>query len=63
MATNNTTAKAKTYIVKVKNNPDFCGIGAGGVQFSYGEAKVKSERMVAWFREHKGYTVEEAKAE
>lgn len=56
------TAKtvAKGYIVKVKNNPNFCGQGAGGVQFANGEAKVTSERMAAWFKEHEGYEVTKA---
>ena len=58
-----TAKKNNGYIVKVKNNPDFCGIGAGGVQFANGEAKVTSDRMAAWFREHEGYEVTEAKAE
>lgn len=55
--------KAKRYIVKVKNNPEFCGIGAGGVQFSNGEAKVTSERMASWFKEHNGYEVQEEEVE
>lgn len=53
--------KEKQYIVTVKNNPNFCGIGAGGVQFANGEATKVSERMAAWFREHDGYDVKEAK--
>lgn len=48
------------YIVKVKNNPSFCGIGAGGVQFANGEAHITSDRMAEWFREHNGYEVTEA---
>lgn len=63
MATQTTTKKNNGYIVKVKNNPDFCGIGAGGVQFANGKAKVTSDRMAAWFKEHDGYEVTEAKAE
>lgn len=51
--------KAAEYIVRVNNNENFCGIGAGGVQFANGKATVTSERMANWFREHKGYTVEE----
>lgn len=47
----------KSYIVKVKDNPDYCGIGAGGVQFANGQAVIESERMAAWFREHEGYIV------
>lgn len=50
----------KNYIVKVKNNPSFCGIGAGGVQFANGEAHITSDRMAEWFREHNGYEVTEA---
>lgn len=50
---------AKKYLVQVTNNPAYCGIGAGGVQFANGQAVIESVRMVAWFREHKGYTVTE----
>ncbi len=50
---------AKQYTITVENNPNFCGIGAGGVQFAYGKAAVDSERMANWFRKHKGYKVEE----
>lgn len=50
-------AQPKGYAVKVKNNPAFCGIGAGGVQFANGEAHIASDRMAAWFREHDGYEV------
>jgi len=53
-------AQDKGYIVKVKSNPAFCGIGAGGVQFANGEAHVTSERMAEWFREHNGYEVTKA---
>ena len=52
-------AKVKTYTVKVQGNPDFCGKGAGGVQFANGTAVNVSERMANWFKEHKGYDVEE----
>ena len=55
------TKKEKTYIVKVKNNKEFCGKGAGGIQFANGKAENVSERMAQWFREHEGYTVEEMK--
>lgn len=51
--------KAESWMVKVDNNPKYCGIGAGGVQFANGQAVIKSERMAAWFREHNGYTVTE----
>lgn len=46
------------WTVKVKNNPDFCGIGAGGVQFANGRAETTSGRMAEWFREHEGYEVD-----
>ena len=46
------------YTVTVKNNPTFCGKGAGGVQFANGKAEVDSDRMAQWFKTHPGYTVE-----
>lgn len=49
--------KTASWLVKVKNNPGFCGIGAGGIQFANGKAMVSSERMAEWFREHDGYEV------
>lgn len=49
--------KVSSWLVKVKNNPDFCGVGAGGVQFADGQATVTSERMADWFAEHEGYEV------
>lgn len=49
--------KNKTYIVKVKGNENFCGKGAGGVQFANGKAEVDSVRMANWFKEHEGYEV------
>ena len=52
-------AKKKVYIVTVTNNPNFVGVGAGGIQFANGEARTTSERMAAWFREHPGYEVKE----
>lgn len=51
----------KRYIVTVKNNPNFCGIGAGGTQFAQGKATITSERLANWFKEHRGYEVEEVK--
>ena len=62
MAKTNTNKTAKQYIVTVANNSNFCGIGAGGVQFANGQATVDSERMANWFRKHKGYKVEEVAA-
>lgn len=50
-------AKAKTYTVKVKGNENFCGKGAGGVQFANGKAVGVNERMANWFKAHKGYEV------
>lgn len=60
MATAKETKKATGYVVKVKNNPNFCGKGAGGVQFANGQATITSDRMANWFKEHPGYTVEVA---
>lgn len=54
-------AKVKTYIVSVDNNPEYCGIGAGGAQFAHGKATITSDRLASWFKEHKGYTVTEVK--
>ncbi|WP_286080628.1 hypothetical protein [Parablautia intestinalis] len=51
--------KAKSWMIWVDNNPNYCGIGAGGVQFANGHAVIDSERMAAWFKEHSGYTVTE----
>ena len=51
------------YIVTVKNNPTFCGKGAGGVQFANGKADVDSDRMAQWFKDHPGYDVTKAKAD
>lgn len=49
--------KPSAWMITVKNNPKFCGIGAGGIQFANGKARVTSERMAEWFREHEGYEV------
>lgn len=51
------------YIVTIDNNPNFCGKGAGGVQFANGRAETESDRMAKWFKTHPGYTVEKAKAD
>lgn len=53
--------KLKTYVVTVTNNPNFCGTGAGGVQFAYGKATINNPRLVKWFQTHKGYEVKEVK--
>jgi hypothetical protein len=50
------------YIVTVKNNPNFCGKGAGGVQFANGKAEINSDRMANWFKTHSGYIVESGEA-
>ena len=57
MAKNDKKAKGGQWTVTVKNNPTFCGVGAGGVQFANGTAVVVSERLAQWFKEHKGYEV------
>ena len=36
----------------------YVGIGAGGVQFAYGQAEVNEGWVCNWYKE-KGYTVEE----
>ena len=59
MAAKKNEMKVKEYVIRVENNERFCGIGAGGVQFANGKATVTSERMANWFREHRGYKVEE----
>ena len=51
------TKRVTRYIVSVKNNPKFCGVGAGGVQFANGTATITSVRMANWFKEHPGYDV------
>lgn len=50
----------KTYIVEtpVKN---YCGVGAGGVQFAYGKAEVNEGWVLDWYRE-RGYKVTEKEA-
>ena len=49
--------RVDSWLVKVMGNPEYCGIGAGGIQFANGQAVIHSGRMAAWFREHKGYSV------
>lgn len=53
--------KAKQFVVKTKD-PKYCGVGAGGVQFAYGQAIVNEGWVLDWYRK-KGYTVEPCKAE
>lgn len=52
-------AKEDIFVIAVENNPSYCGIGAGGIQFANGKAEITSERMADWFREHEGYIVTE----
>lgn len=52
---------SKEYTIVVKSNPNFCGIGAGGVHFANGQAVILEGRLVDWFREHEGYEVAEKK--
>lgn len=51
--------KEKKYRIKVKTNPDFCGIDAGGVAFANGAAVIGEGSIVSWYREHEGYEVTE----
>ena len=53
--------KANKWIVTVEKNPNFCGEGAGGAQFAHGKAEITSERLAKWFKNRKGYKVEEVK--
>jgi len=62
MAAAKKTTEGKQYRTKVESNPNFCGTDAGGVQFAHSEAIINEGRMVDWFREHDGYTVEEVEA-
>ena len=55
-------AVMKQWTVKVDNNPNFCGEGAGGAQFAHGQAVIADERLANWFASHKGYTVGPVKA-
>ena len=58
-----TTKKVTGYEITIPNNPNFCGVDAGGVQFAYGKAQIAGGRMVDWFREHEGYEVTEIETE
>ena len=49
----------KTYRVKVKDNPGYCGEDHGGPHIKNKISLITSDRLAAWFREHEGYTVEE----
>lgn len=56
-------ANVKSWTVKVNNNPEYCGVGAGNAHFAHGEAVITDARLAAWFTAHKGYTVTENKPE
>lgn len=51
----------KVFIVETPVE-NYCGIGAGGVQFAYGKAEVYEGWVLDWYRE-KGYKVTEKAAE
>lgn len=48
-------AETKTYIVE-SPIPNYCGVGAAGVQFAYGKAELKAGWVLEWYRE-KGYKI------
>lgn len=52
-------AETKEFIVKLKENKEYCGEGAGGAQFAHGEAKITDVWLAEWYRTHDGYEVEE----
>lgn len=56
---NKNDRKIKGYTIIVKNRPTYNGIGAGGVQFAYGQATVQGGTIVNWYKEHAGYEVQE----
>ena len=58
MAAKSQKAKGKEYIVTVKENPSYCGEGAGGAQFAHGSARITDDWLAEWFRTHDGYIVE-----
>lgn len=45
----------KMFIVKTPVQ-DFCGVGAGDIQFAHGQAEVAEGWLLDWFRE-RGYEV------
>lgn len=60
MAARKAKETGKVFRVKTKD-PTYCGVGAGGVQFAYGQAEVNEGWVLQWYREH-GYTVEPIEA-
>ena len=60
MAAKQDKKNIKGYRIRVKTNPNYVGVGAGGVQFAYGQATVHADStIVGWYREHEGYEVTE----
>ena len=55
-------AKAVRQFVVKTNDPKYCGVGAGGVQFAYGQAVVNEGWVLDWYRK-KGYKVEPLETE
>lgn len=55
--------EVKEYRVVVKDNPGYCGTGAGGAQFAHGEAHITNKNLAGWFATHEGYEVEGLKTE
>lgn len=63
MTNKKTTNKVTTYQIEVTSNPNYCGVGAGNIQFANGKAKTQRERIANWYRGHKGYKVTEVQEE
>lgn len=58
MAEKDTEKKsAEKWTITVKNNPNFVGKGAGGIQFANGKAETTSKVLANWFKDHNGYEV------
>lgn len=51
--------KETVYKITVKDNPNYCGVGAGSLQFAYGTTTTTNGVLAEWYKEHKGYTVTE----
>ena len=52
------TGKEKTTYIVETPVKDYCGKGAGGVQFAYGKAELQEGKLLEWYIEH-GYKVTE----
>lgn len=48
---------AEKWVITLKKNKDFCGIGAGSIHFAHGKAETTSKVLADWFRSHDGYEV------